>query len=61
MKYITRTVWVLSGMSLLTDVASEILYPVMLIYLETIGSSVVLISIPERIAEATAGHSTIIE
>jgi len=57
MKYITRTVWILSLVSLLTDTASEMLYPVMPIYLKTIGFSVVLIGILEGIAEATAGLS----
>lgn len=57
MKYITRTVWVLSWVSLLTDMASELLYPIMPIYLKTIGFSVVLIGILEGLAEATAGLS----
>ena len=57
MKYITRTVWVLSLVSLFTDTASEMLYPIMPIYLKTIGFSVVLIGILEGIAEATAGLS----
>lgn len=57
MKYITRTVWVLSLVSLLTDTASEMLYPIMPIFLKTIGFSVVLIGILEGIAEATAGLS----
>lgn len=57
MKYITRTVWVLSLVSLLTDTASEMLYPIMPIYLKTIGFSVVLIGILEGLAEATAGLS----
>ena len=57
MKYITRTVWVLSLVGLFTDTASEMLYPIMPIYLKTIGFSVVLIGILEGIAEATAGLS----
>jgi len=57
LKYITRTVWVLSVISLLTDTASEMLYPIMPIYLKTIGFSVVLIGILEGVAEATAGLS----
>jgi MFS family permease len=57
MKVITRTVLVLSFVSLFTDVASEMLYPVMPIYLESIGFSVVLIGILEGLAEATAGLS----
>ncbi len=57
MKYITRAVWILSAVSLFTDTASEMLYPVMPIYLKTIGFSVVLIGVLEGIAEATAGLS----
>lgn len=44
-------------MSLLTDTASEMLYPVMPIYLKTIGFSILLIGILEGLAEATAGLS----
>lgn len=57
MKYITRTVWILSLVSLFTDMASEMLYPVMPVYLKSIGFSIVLIGILEGIAEATAGLS----
>lgn len=57
MKHITRTVWVLSLVSLFTDMASEMLYPVMPIYLKSIGFSVVLIGVLEGFAEATAGLS----
>lgn len=57
MKYITRTIWILSFVSLFTDVASEMLYPVIPIYLKSIGFSVVFIGILEGIAEATSGLS----
>ncbi|MBP6658769.1 MAG: MFS transporter [Bacteroidia bacterium] len=57
MKYISKTVWILSVVSLLTDVASEMLYPIMPIYLKSIGFSIVLIGILEGVAEATAGIS----
>lgn len=57
MKYITRTVWILSIISLLTDTASEMLYPIMPIYLKTIGFSILLIGILEGLAEAVAGLS----
>ncbi len=57
MKYITRTIWILSVVSLLTDAASEMLYPIMPIYLKTIGFSILLIGILEGVAEATAGLS----
>jgi MFS family permease len=57
LKYITKTVWTLSLISLFTDTASEMLYPIMPIYLKTIGFSIVLIGILEGVAEATAGLS----
>ena len=57
MKNITRTVWILSLVSLFTDMASEMLYPIMPIYLKTIGFSIVLIGILEGVAEAIAGLS----
>lgn len=57
MKDITRTVWVLSLVSLFTDTASEMLYPIMPIYLKSIGFSIVLIGVLEGVAEATAGLS----
>jgi len=57
MKIITRTVLLLSMVSLFTDMASEMLYPVMPVYLRSIGFSVLLIGILEGIAEAVAGLS----
>lgn len=54
---ISRTVWVLSLVSLFTDISSEMLYPIMPIYLKSIGFSIVLIGILEGFAEATAGLS----
>ena len=57
MKYITRTVWILSLVSLFTDTASEMLYPVLPIYLKAIGFSIILIGILEGVAEAAAGLS----
>jgi MFS family permease len=57
LKYITRTVWILSLVSLFNDAASEMLYPVMPIYLKSIGFSIVLIGILEGVAEATSGLS----
>ncbi len=57
MKIITRTVWILSLVSLFTDTASEMLYPIMPLYLKSIGFSIVLIGILEGVAEATAGLS----
>ncbi len=57
MKFITKTILVLSLVSLLTDVASEMLYPIMPMYLKSIGFSVLLIGILEGFAEATSGLS----
>jgi MFS family permease len=57
MKAITRTILVLSLVSLFTDVASEMLYPIMPVYLESIHFSVVLIGLLEGMAEAIAGLS----
>jgi MFS family permease len=57
MKGITKTVWILSLVSLFTDTASEMLYPIMPVYLKSIGFSVVLIGVLEGFAEAIAGLS----
>ncbi len=57
MKFITKTILLLSLISLFTDVASEMLYPIMPMYLNSIGFSVLLIGILEGLAEATAGLS----
>ncbi len=57
MKTITRTVWILSIVSLFTDMASEMLYPVMPIYLKSIGFSILLIGVLEGLVEAVAGLS----
>ena len=55
--YLTRAVWLLSLISLFTDLASEMLYPVMPLYLKSIGFSVLLIGVLEGFAEAIAGLS----
>ena len=57
MKYISRSVRVLSAVSLFTDMASEMLYPVMPVYLKSIGFSILLIGVLEGLAEAVAGLS----
>lgn len=56
MKYISKTVWVLSLVSLFTDIASEMLYPVLPIYLKSIGYSILFIGILEGITEVVAGY-----
>lgn len=56
-RIITRTVLLISFVSFFNDIASEMLYPVMPVYLRSIGFSILLIGILEGIAEATAGLS----
>jgi MFS family permease len=56
-RIITKTIWMLSLVSLFTDMASEMLYPVMPLFLKQIGFSVLFIGILEGIAEAVAGLS----
>ena len=57
MRIINRTVIILSVVSLFADIASEMLYPVVPVYLKEIGFSVLLIGVLEGIAEFTAGIS----
>ena len=57
MKYLTRTIWILSLVSLFNDVSSEMLYPVLPLFLQSIGFTSVLIGLLEGLAEATAGFS----
>jgi MFS family permease len=57
MKAITRVIWILSLISLFNDVASEMLIPIMPLYLKSIGFSVLIIGILEGLAEAIAGLS----
>ena len=54
---ISKTVWVLCIVSLFTDISSEMLYPVMPVYLKSIGFSALIIGLLEGFAEATAGFS----
>ncbi|MEJ7740025.1 MAG: MFS transporter [Chitinophagaceae bacterium] len=56
-KTLTRNVWILSLVSFTADIASEMLYPIMPVYLRTIGFSVLLIGLLEGLAEAIAGLS----
>jgi len=56
-RILTRTVWLLSLVSLFTDMASEMLYPIMPLYLKEIGFSMIAIGILEGVAEAVAGLS----
>lgn len=56
-RLLTRTILLVSFVSLFTDIASEMLYPVIPLYLSSIGFSALLIGILEGLAEATAGVS----
>ncbi len=56
-KIITRTILLVSFVSFFNDIASEMLYPIMPVYLRSIGFSVLLIGVLEGFAEATAGFS----
>lgn len=56
-KNISKSVWILSVVSLFTDAASEMLYPIMPIYLKTIGFSIILLGILGGFAVALAGLS----
>ncbi|MEP7110626.1 MAG: MFS transporter [Ferruginibacter sp.] len=56
-RIISKTIWILAVVSLFTDTASEMLYPVMPVFLKHIGFSVILIGILEGAAEAVAGLS----
>jgi len=57
MRIITRTIIILSLVSLFADLASEMLYPVIPIYLKEIGFSIVWIGILEGFVNFTAGVS----
>lgn len=57
MKYLTRSIWLLALVSLFTDMASEMLYPVMPLYMDQIGISIAFIGILEGIAQAIASLS----
>lgn len=56
-KLLSRTVWALSIVSQLADVASEMFYPFQPVYLPSIGFSLLLIGVPENMAQAAAGLS----
>jgi MFS family permease len=57
MRIITRTVLILSFVSLFADVASEMLYPIIPVYLKNIGFSVFWIGILEGFVNFAAGIS----
>lgn len=53
--WFSRTVWLLALISLLTDISSEMLYPVMPLYLTAAGFSGFLIGVLEGLADVTSG------
>jgi len=57
MRIITRTIVILSLVSLLADVASEMIYPVIPLYLNEIGFNVFWIGMLEAVANFTSGIS----
>ena len=57
MRIVTRTVFILSLVSLFADIASELLYPVLPLYLQEIGFAIIWIGLLEGLAEFTAGIS----
>jgi MFS family permease len=57
MRIITRTVLILSLVSLFADIASEMLYPVIPVYLKEIGFTVFWIGLLEGLANFTSGIS----
>ncbi|HEY6505273.1 MAG TPA: MFS transporter [Chitinophagaceae bacterium] len=57
MRIITKTVLILSLVSLFADIASEILYPIIPVYLQEIGFSVLGIGVLEGVVNFTAGIS----
>ncbi len=56
-KLLSRTVIILGFVSFLNDISSEMLIPVMPVYLSSIGYTVLWIGIIEGVAEAVAGIS----
>lgn len=56
-RWLTRSVLVISLVSLFNDASSELLYPVLPVYLSSIGFGALWIGIIEGVAEAAAGLS----
>lgn len=54
---LSRTVYVLSYVSLFADIASELLYPILPIYLQSIGFNTAMIGLLEGVADLVAGLS----
>lgn len=58
-KHITKTVWYISLISLFNDFSSEMLYPIIPMYLQQVGYGTWAIGVLEGIAELVAGFSKI--
>lgn len=56
-KNITKTILIISFISLLNDFSSEMLYPIIPLYLKQIGYGTLIIGILEGLAECIAGFS----
>src|ERR1035437_4719879 len=54
-RIITKTILIIGLVSLFNDISSEMLYPIMPVYLKSIGFGALAIGILEGFAEATAG------
>lgn len=57
MRIITKPVWILSFVSMFADIASEMLYPIVPVYLKNVGFSILLIGVLEGVAELIVGLS----
>ncbi len=55
--FITKTILILGLVSFFTDIASEMLYPIMPLYLSSIGYGVIAIGLVEGISELFAGFT----
>lgn len=53
--WLTRTVFILSAVSFLNDMSSELLYPILPLYMASIGFGALWIGILEGVAEAVSG------
>jgi MFS family permease len=56
-EFITKNILVLSFVSFFTDIASEMVYPIIPLYLSSLGFSVVAIGLLEGVANAVTGLS----
>lgn len=55
--FVTKTILILGLVSFFTDIASEMLYPIMPMYLSSIGYGVIAIGLVEGISELFAGFT----